>query len=85
MLPPPRNIGVQHIRSLYLYLADENNPKREGRGNLEQAHLVIRMILELLPFDILERFSRRPWGPFKADNLLLLYKRQRKLKSIEVT
>lgn len=42
------------------------------------------MILELLPEDILERFSWCPWKPFKVDNLLLLYRRQRKLKNLEV-
>lgn len=52
---------------------------------VEQAHLVMRMILQLLSLDILERFSWRPRGPFRVDNLLLLYKRQRKLKKVEVT
>lgn len=78
----PRNIGVQHIRSIHLYLADEHD--RDKRNMVEQAHLVTRMILELLPEDILERFSWCPWKPFKVDNLLLLYKRQRNLKNLEV-
>lgn len=51
---------------------------------VEQAHLVTRMILELLPEDILERFSWCPWKPFRVDNLRLLYQRQKKLKNLEV-
>lgn len=79
----PRNIGVPHIRSIHLYLADEQHD-RDKRNTVDQAHLVTRMILELLPADILERFSWCPWKAFKVDNLLLLYRRQRKLKNLEV-
>lgn len=42
------------------------------------------MILELLPEDILERFSWCPWKAFRTENLLLLFKRQRKLKNLDV-
>ncbi|EME42683.1 hypothetical protein DOTSEDRAFT_73488 [Dothistroma septosporum NZE10] len=42
------------------------------------------MVLEFLPEDILEEFSWCPWRPFSADNLMLLYRKQRKMKWLEV-
>jgi hypothetical protein len=41
------------------------------------------MILEFLPENILEKFSWHPWSPFLADNLLLLYKKQRCMEWLE--
>lgn len=48
----PRNIGLQYIRRIRLYLA----ATAEKDGQLQQASLVTRMLLEFLPEDILEEF-----------------------------
>lgn len=52
-------------------------------NQLNMANFAIRMILELLPEDILEKFSWHPWSPFSGENLLLLYKKQKKLVWME--
>ena len=75
----PSNIGLPHIRELDLYLADV----LDKCNQLQQAHLAIRMILTMLPENILEKFSWHPWGAFSADNLMLLYKKQRRMKWLE--
>ncbi|SMR56272.1 unnamed protein product [Zymoseptoria tritici ST99CH_3D1] len=90
----PRNIGLKHIKQLRLYLAGVHD-----RCNQEQqAHFATRMILEFLPEDVLEEFRYGwsktvdedgefgwcPWRPFSTDNLLLLYRKQRKMKWLEV-
>lgn len=76
----PRNIGLQHIRQLRLYLAESADRCNQER----QAQFATRMILEFLPEDVLEEFSWCPWKAFAADTVLLLYKRQRKMKWLEV-
>lgn len=75
----PRNIGLQHVRKLDLYLADV----LDKCNQLQQANFAIRMILELLPENQLEKFSWHPWSPFSGDNLLLLYKKQKCMKWME--
>lgn len=75
----PKNIGLPHIRKLDLYLADVI----DKCGQLQQANFAIRMILELLPENILEKFSWHPWSPFSGDNLVLLYKKQKRMKWME--
>jgi hypothetical protein len=75
----PRNIGLPHIRKLDLYLADV----LDKCNQLQQANFAIRMILELLPENILEKFSWHPWSPFSGDNLVLLYKKQKRMKWME--
>jgi hypothetical protein len=52
-------------------------------NQLQQANFAIRMILELLPENILEKFSWHPWSPFSGDNLVLLYKKQKRMKWME--
>jgi hypothetical protein len=64
---------------LDLYLADV----LDKCNQLQQANFAMRMILELLPQDILEKFSWHPWSPFSGENLILLYKKQRKMKWLE--
>ncbi|KAF2213728.1 hypothetical protein CERZMDRAFT_120883 [Cercospora zeae-maydis SCOH1-5] len=76
----PRNLGLQYIRQLRLYLAESADRCNQER----QAQFATRMILEFLPEDVLEEFSWCPWKAFSADTLLLLYKRQRKMKWLEV-
>jgi hypothetical protein len=75
----PRNIGLPHIRKMDLYLAEV----MDKCNQLQQAHFAIRMILEFLPENILEKFSWHPWSPFSAENLVLLYKKQRRMKWLE--
>ncbi|KAF2195479.1 hypothetical protein K469DRAFT_722705 [Zopfia rhizophila CBS 207.26] len=75
----PKNIGLPHVRKLDLYLADV----LDKCNQLQQAHFAIRMILELLPENILEKFSWHPWSPFSGENLLLLYKKQKRMKWLE--
>jgi len=75
----PKNLGLPHVRKLDLYLADVP----EKCNQLQQANFAIRMILEFLPEDILEKFSWHPWSPFGADNLVMLYKKQKKMKWLE--
>lgn len=54
----PRNIGLQHLRKLDLYLADVVDKCNQ----VQQANFAITMILELLPENILEKFSWHPWS-----------------------
>ncbi|KAF2996398.1 hypothetical protein E8E13_001360 [Curvularia kusanoi] len=75
----PKNIGLAHIRKLDLYLADV----LDKCNQIHQANFAVRMILELLPENILEKFSWHPWSPFSGDNLILLYKKQKRLKWAE--
>ncbi|KAF2711697.1 hypothetical protein K504DRAFT_480645 [Pleomassaria siparia CBS 279.74] len=75
----PKNIGLKHVRQLDLYLADV----LDKCNQLVQANFAIRMILELLPENILEKFSWHPWSPFSGDNLILLYKKQKRMKWLE--
>jgi hypothetical protein len=75
----PRTIGLKHIRKLDLYLADV----QDKCNQLQQANLAVRMMLEFLPENILEKFSWHPWSSFSADNLKLLYKKQRRMKWLE--
>ncbi|KAF2203058.1 hypothetical protein GQ43DRAFT_454705 [Delitschia confertaspora ATCC 74209] len=75
----PKNIGLPHIRKVDLYLANVS----EKCNQMRQADFATRMILELLPENILEKFSWHPWSPFSGDNLLLLYKKQKRLKWLE--
>ncbi|QIW95601.1 hypothetical protein AMS68_001119 [Peltaster fructicola] len=76
----PHNKGLQHIRQVRLYLA--NVPDRCNQE--QQASFATSMLLEFLPENILEEFSWCPWRPFSADNLLLLYKKQKRMKWMEV-
>lgn len=75
----PRNIGLQHVRKLDLYLADVLDKCNQQ----QQANFAIRMILELLPENQLEKFSWHPWSPFSGDNLVLLYRKQKRMKWLE--
>ena len=75
----PRNIGLAHIRKIDLYLAEV----LDKCGQLQQANLTIGMLLEFLPENSLEKFSWHPWSAFSADNLRLLYKKQRRMKWLE--
>ncbi|KAF2807808.1 uncharacterized protein BDZ99DRAFT_572704 [Mytilinidion resinicola] len=75
----PKNIGLPWVRKLDLYLADVPDKCNQ----LQQAHFAIRMILEFLPENILEKFSWHPWSPFSGDNLILLYKKQKRMKWLE--
>ncbi|KAF2115469.1 hypothetical protein BDV96DRAFT_80266 [Lophiotrema nucula] len=74
-----KNIGLQYVRKLDLYLADVPDKCNQ----VQQANFAIRMILELLPENILEKFSWHPWSPFSGENLLLLYKKQKRMKWLE--
>jgi hypothetical protein len=78
-LVSPRNIGLKHIRKLDLYLADVTDKCNQ----LQQANLAVRMMLEFLPENILEKFSWHPWSSFSAENLQLLYRKQRRMKWLE--
>lgn len=75
----PRNIGLQHIRQLDLYLADV----QDKCNQLQQANLAVRLLLEFLPENILDKFSWHPWSAFASENLQLLYRKQRKMKWLE--
>lgn len=75
----PKNIGLPWIRKLDLYMADVPDKCNQET----QAHFAIRMLLELLPENILEKFSWHPWAPFSGDNLVLLYKKQKRMKWLE--
>lgn len=75
----PKNIGLPHIRKLDLYLTDV----LDKCNQIHQANFAVRMILELLPENILDKFSWHPWSPFSGDNLVLLYKKQKRLKWAE--
>jgi hypothetical protein len=48
----PENKGLKHIRKIRLYLANQAHRCNQ----LQQAHLVTKMLLEFLPKDILEEF-----------------------------
>ncbi|WPH00337.1 Hypothetical protein R9X50_00316200 [Acrodontium crateriforme] len=80
----PNNEGLKYIRSLQINVA-----RSRDRGHHKiQAAFATRMLLEFLPEDTLESFScDGGWDSFEAfsaDNLLLLYRKQRRLKMLEV-
>ena len=75
----PKNIGLKHVRKLDLYLADVMDKCNQQ----QQANFAIRMILELLPENQLEKFSWHPWSPFSGDNLVLLYRKQKRMRWLE--
>ncbi|KAK5115176.1 hypothetical protein LTR85_009934 [Meristemomyces frigidus] len=80
----PNNKGLKHIRQIRLYLANV----RDRCNQKQQANFATRMLLEFLPEDVLEEFrwddAWCPWEPFSTDNLLVLYKKQRRMKWLEV-
>lgn len=80
----PNNKGLKHIKQIRLYLANV----RDRCNQKQQAYFATRMLLEFLPEDVLEEFRWEdawcPWEPFPADNLILLYKKQRRMKWLEV-
>ncbi|OAL45096.1 hypothetical protein IQ07DRAFT_648846 [Pyrenochaeta sp. DS3sAY3a] len=75
----PKNIGLPHVRKIDMYLADVVDKCNQP----QQANFAIRMILELMPEDTLEKFSWHPWSPFSGDNLVLLYRKQKRMKWME--
>jgi hypothetical protein len=75
----PKNIGLQYIRQLDLYLADV----QDKCNQLQQANFAVRTLLEFLPENTLDKFSWHPWSAFASENLRLLYRKQRKLKWLE--
>ncbi|KAF2753606.1 hypothetical protein EJ05DRAFT_165717 [Pseudovirgaria hyperparasitica] len=75
----PNNIGLKHIKKVDLYLATVLDPCNQ----LQQANFTIRLLIEFLPENILEKFSWHPWELFSGENLLLLYKKQRRMKWME--
>jgi len=76
----PNNIGLKHLKKLDLYLAE--HPEKCATL-VNQANLAIRMLIEFLPEHQLEKFSWHPWTPFSADNLKLLYRKQKNMKWLE--
>ncbi|KAK0258837.1 hypothetical protein LTR48_005959 [Friedmanniomyces endolithicus] len=81
----PHNAGLKHIRQLRLHLAKV----RDSCNQKQHAGFATRLLLDFLPMDILEEFrwdtsNWCPWEPFSADNLLLLYQKQRRIKRLEV-
>ncbi|KAK4498247.1 hypothetical protein PRZ48_010904 [Zasmidium cellare] len=94
----PKNIGLKHIKQLRLYLAtvyDKCNQEQQAQfaarmileflpeDTLEEFRYARRSPLPL-PDEEDELDSWCPWKPFSTDNLILLYKRQRKMKWLEV-
>ncbi|KAF2664515.1 hypothetical protein BT63DRAFT_379021 [Microthyrium microscopicum] len=76
----PRNIGLPYIRKLDIYLADVPDKCTQ---QLQQANFSVRLLLEFLPENILEKFSWHPWSSFSSDNLKLLYRKQRNMRWLE--
>ncbi|KAK0938435.1 hypothetical protein LTR29_009961 [Friedmanniomyces endolithicus] len=81
----PHNAGLKHIRQLRLHLAKV----RDSCNQKQHAGFATRLVLDFLPGDVLEEFRWDtsdwcPWEPFSADNLLLLYQKQRRIKRLEV-
>jgi hypothetical protein len=56
---------------------------REKIDQSPQYNFAIRMLLEFLPEDQLEKFSWHPWDLFSSENLMLLYRKQRRMKWLE--
>lgn len=77
----PRNIGLRCIRKLDIYLAEAG----AKQARIDNSNFALRMILEFLPENTLREFSWHPWQPMSADNLVLLYKKQRELDYLEGT
>ncbi|KAF2835195.1 hypothetical protein M501DRAFT_942665 [Patellaria atrata CBS 101060] len=75
----PGNIGLPYVRKIDLYLAEVVDKCNQ----IQLANFTIRAILALLPENILEKFSWHPWSQFSTDNLILLYKKQRRMKWME--
>ncbi|KAI9654926.1 MAG: hypothetical protein M1821_005679 [Bathelium mastoideum] len=76
----PKNIGLKHMRTLDLYLAEIRD---KCYNQVAHAHFTVRMLLEFLPEDTLEKVSWHPWNTFSTDNMLLLYRKQKRLRYLE--
>ncbi len=74
----PRNIGLEWIRNIELYRAEVVD---KCQSQMQAAGFAVRMIIEFLPENILEKFN---WHnqTFSAENLVLLYRKQKKMKGV---
>lgn len=48
-----------------------------------QYNFAVRMLLEFLPENQLEKFSWHPWEAFSSENLMVLFRKQRRMKWLE--
>ncbi|KAI9809605.1 MAG: hypothetical protein M1825_000037 [Sarcosagium campestre] len=82
-VPPPPPPPGPHAHHMNAPLPRRVNPKSKER-RLNHAHFAARLLIELLPENVLEMFA---WGSpeeFSADNFVLLCQRQRSLRTIEI-
>ncbi|KAI9871354.1 MAG: hypothetical protein M1830_002991 [Pleopsidium flavum] len=79
------NPGLPYVREIAIHLLGcQNSSSAERDAQIRQAHFVARLLLDHLPSDILEAFRWQTWKPFSAKNFLLLCKRQKHLRCIEL-
>ncbi|KAI9878317.1 MAG: hypothetical protein M1830_001250 [Pleopsidium flavum] len=79
------NPGLPYVREIAIHLLGcQNSSSAERNAQIRQAHFVVRLLLDHLPSDILEAFRWQTWKPFSAKNFLLLCKRQKHLRCIEL-
>ena len=64
--------------------SEEDEPEESATIPARQAQFTVRLLLDFLPRDQLEAFSWQTWEPFSVDNFLLLCKKQKKLRLIEI-
>ncbi|KAI9845425.1 MAG: hypothetical protein M1837_004903 [Sclerophora amabilis] len=56
----------------------------ERKARYVPAHFTTKLLLDLLPFNILEKFRWTSYDEYSVENFILLMKRQKKLKCVEV-
>ena len=70
------------------YHSDDSSEDEEMEENAtipaRQAHFTVRLLLDFLPRDQLGIFSWQTWEPFSVENFLLLCKKQKNLRQIEI-
>lgn len=75
----PSNIGVQYIKEIELY-TEKLSDACATCNQTRQWHFTIRMLLEMLPRDQLDLMRWHPWEVFSAENMALLFRKQKCLK-----
>ncbi|MCJ1287072.1 hypothetical protein MMC26_006420 [Xylographa opegraphella] len=70
------------------YHSDDSSEEEEVEESAtipaRQAQFTVRLLLDFLPKDILNIFSWQNWEPLSVDNFLLLCKKQRSLRVLEI-
>ena len=66
------------------FSSDDEDPPSDVKIPARQSHFTVRLLLDFLPANQLEIFRWQSWEPLSVDNFLLLCKKQKKLKVLQI-